>query len=171
MNQKILLGSLFVFSLLIIPSVTFAAWYNPFTWFTPVAPQSEIVLEEQTIPTTTPIATAASDPVIQYVEKPVIKEVVKTVTQTVEDPIVRQQLQDALAKNTQLTNQIQEYQNLVKQYESANQQLNSKYADAVGVAAQCVAALKTQSTYTPPPTIRCTSNTSTMDGTTFTICN
>jgi hypothetical protein len=174
MNRKILLGSFSVFCLLIIPSITFAAWYNPFTWFTPDAPKSEIVLEEQTVPTTTPRVSAASsaapDPVIQYVEKPVIKEVVKTVMQTVENPIVRQQLQDTLAKNNKLTSQIQEYQNLIKQYESANQQLNSKYADAVGVVAQCVAQLKSQPSYTPPSNVFCRTSYSTFDNSAYTYC-
>lgn len=174
MNRKILFGSFSVFCLLIIPSITFAAWYNPFTWFTPSAPKSEVVLEEHTISTTTPavstVSPATPDPVIQYVEKPVIKEVVKTVTQTVEDPAVRQQLNDALAKNTQLTNQVQQYQNLIKQYESANQQLNSKYADAVGVAAQCVAQLKSQPAYTPPSNVFCRTSYSTFDNSAYTYC-
>src|SRR3989344_8257040 len=156
MTRKHILGSIFALSLLAAPSITLAAWYNPFTWFT--APVSEsVVVEELSVPTapTTTLVADKPEQIVQYIEKPVIKEVVKTVTQKVENPVVRQQLQDALTKNTKLTTQVQEYQNLVKQYESANQQLNSKYADAVGVAAQCVAALKTQSTYTPPPTIRC----------------
>jgi hypothetical protein len=162
------------FSFFASQSVTFAAWYNPFTWF---QPEQKVEIptphEEQGAAAITAVTPPVPEPerIIEYVEKPVIKEVVKTVTQTVEDPVVRQQLNDALAKNTQLTSQIQQYQNLVEQYKAANQQLNSKYADAVGVAAQCVAQLKSQSSYAPTPTVRCTSNTSTINGTTFTICN
>lgn len=172
MTRKHILGSIFTLSLLAAPSITFAAWYNPFTWFTP-APVSESVMVEERSAPTAPTTTSLADkpePVVQYVEKPVIKEVIRTVTQTVENPATRQQLQDALAKNTQLTNQIQEYQNLIKQYESANQQLNSKYADAVGVAAQCVAQLKSQPSYTPPSNVFCRTSYSTFDNSAYTYC-
>jgi|SRR3989344_5704465 len=168
-EQKVAVALLSLLVISSVPSVASAAWYNPFTWFQS-EPQVEVVsLEEQTA------AVVATQPepekVIEYIEKPVIKEVIKTVTQTVEDPLVRQQLNDALVKNTQLGNQVQQYQNLIKQYEVANRTLNSKYADAVGVAAQCVAQLKSQPSYTPPSTVRCTSSYSTHDGTTHTICN
>lgn len=82
--------SLFIASFLAIialPSITFAAWYNPFTWFqkTPVS-----VSVPEVIPTN-------AAPVALPIPKPVI-----TNTITVEDPKLQSQINELAQNNTDL---------------------------------------------------------------------
>lgn len=77
-------------AILILPSVTFAAWYNPFSWFAKT-PATVIV------PTESPIQSATSTLVALPVPKPVI-----TNTITVEDPKLQSQINELAQSNTDL---------------------------------------------------------------------
>lgn len=83
-----------VLGVIVIPSVTFAAWYNPFSWFAKT-PTTVIV------PIQSPIQVATSTPEALPVPKPVI-----TNTITVEDPKLQSQINTLIQQNSTLQTQL-----------------------------------------------------------------
>lgn len=105
-----------VFALIIIPSVTFAAWYEPWTWFQKSEPTVVVPVTETA---EIPVVTA---PAILPTPKPII-----TNTITVTDPKLQSQINTLEQQNAtlqaQLTSLTAQYNSLVSQNTSLNSQI------------------------------------------------
>lgn len=105
-----------VFASVLVPSVTFASWYNPFSWFK--KPETTIIAPAETIPT----SVATTTPAILSTPKPII-----TNTITVTDPKLQSQINTLEQQNATLQSQLisltAQYNSLVSQNTSLNSQI------------------------------------------------
>lgn len=131
--MKKTLLSIAVFVSVLIPSVTFASWYNPLSWFRK-APVSVVVPVVQPIQATADIVA----PVALPVSKPVI-----TNTITVEDPKLQSQINDLAKSDTDLQVQLAsltaKYNILVAQNTSLSTQVASLTSENTSLKAQATA--------------------------------
>jgi hypothetical protein len=186
-NTKYFLSTI-ILAALILPLITSASWWNPFTWNN-TAPSKEIIEDLAT--------TTIQSPTEAVVEVPVIQEKIITKTVTIDNPELKNRINQLEQENTALRQQVSEDSVLLVQITDKHNEILKKYNDivyylpsyteAIGALYQpyisklneCRTLVGMMSVptkvYIPTPTystlnttIHCTSNT--LFGTTYTNC-
>jgi len=186
--KKFIIVSLLLCSLLFVPVVTFASWWNPMTWFEkPQDMQGSQIKQES--PAESPSKTEEDT-------QPIIQEKIVTETITIDNPELQKRIDELIVENTTLKQQVSDesktlsetatqYNDAVKKYNDLNssvkifgdltldmfKQLADKYNSCRSALGLAQIYLSTPSPVYYPPinhSINCTS--STIGGTTYTNC-
>jgi len=123
-----------VFSVIFMPSLASAAWWNPFSWgktetYTRQQASVQTVAETEN-PTPTAVSTTTTIIQEKIVEKPVEKVVTKTIT--VSDPLLQKQIDSLIAENNGLKKKLENADSL---YQGCKVSVSMYQADLIDTKA------------------------------------
>lgn len=120
---------IFALTIFIVPQITFAAWWNPVSWFKKNIDETskvETTIMETPTNTVTPTSATTQESVApkvihdtKIIEKPVIQTI------TVQDPVLQKQINDLLADNAILKSKIEELTKMIESRDNEIQLLKS----------------------------------------------